>query len=110
MSLKNSVAATEWFFDRLGTDVQQVLLSAVTLEDQELPAYGYFASEDSWFFTTSRRVAWSRPGFRHQMKYGEIGDAGLSEMDRIQAKDLGARSEEISRIKGSSPWFFLADK
>ncbi len=85
--LKHGNAYSEWFFEKLGTGVQQFLRSAVTLDDQELPAYAFFESEETWLLTTSRRVAWSRPGFRHQLRYGQIGAAGLSEMDRIQTKD-----------------------
>lgn len=108
--LKHGDAYSEWFFEKLGTGVQQFLLSAVTLDDQELPAYAFFESEETWLFTTSRRVAWSRPGFKHQLRYGQILATGLSEIDRIQAKDYESRSKEISRIKGHSPWFFLEDK
>lgn len=108
--LKYGDAYSEWFFQKLGTAVQKFLLSAFTLDDQELPAYAFFESEETWLLTTSRRVAWSRPGFKHQLRYGQIGAAGLSEMDRIQTKEPKSESTEICRIKGCSPWFYLEDE
>lgn len=108
--LKHGDAYSEWFFEKLGTGVQQLLLNAVALDDQELPAYAFFESEETWLLTTSRRVAWSRPGYKHQLRYGQIGNAGLSEIVRIQKGDPESKSKEICRIKGSSPWFFLEDE
>ena len=96
--LKHGDAYSEWFFEKLGTGVQQLLLNAVAFDDQELPAYAFFESEETRLLTTSRRVTWSRPGFKHQLRYGQIGNAGLSEMDRIQKKDPESESKEISTM------------
>ncbi|MBX9725026.1 MAG: hypothetical protein K2X81_26725, partial [Candidatus Obscuribacterales bacterium] len=117
--LKHGVAYSSRFFDVLAPDIQAFFLKEIELHQGEIPAFFFFENQETWFAATSRRVLWSRPGFKHQLKYGQICGMGQSEMREFEKKGkktvaitekyIKERSREAGRIKTTSPWFYFTD-
>lgn len=103
----------ELVFKSLEPKFQHFLLDQSILDQDELPALGFFENEETWLMATTRRVVWSRPGFRKELSYKHIKSDGMTEMDKLfkeKNPNHEERAKEIARIKGGSPWFFWEDE
>lgn len=103
----------ELVFKSLEPKFQHFLLDQTILDQDELPALGFFENEETWLMATTRRVVWSRPGFRKELSYKHIKSDGMTEMDKLfkeKNPNHEERAKEIARIKGGSPWFFWEDE
>jgi hypothetical protein len=99
-------------FESLAPEVQDYFLAKAQLPDSELVVFGFYEDKESWIFATTRRIFWSRPGFHHQLKYGQIKSIGQSEYRKLaqQPEDsmsVEERSRRIREIKGDSPWLYF---
>jgi len=99
-------------FSSLDTQHQSFLLGQTKLEKSELPALGFFEHEETWLVATTRKLVWSRPGFRYEMSYFQIKNDGLTEMERIQSSTefIEDRLEKVREIKANSRQFFWEDE
>jgi hypothetical protein len=99
-------------FEALTPEIQNCFLEKAQLQNPELPVFGFYEDKESWLFATTRRVLWSRPGFHHQLKYGQIKEIGQSEYRKLAQEPEDSMSPEerlrrITEIKGSSPWLYF---
>lgn len=98
--------------------IQQFLAEQTTLQLAEIPIAGYFENQDTWLLATSRRVLWSRPGFRHELKYSAIkrmgwssGPDGAADRQRPDEWDMYIETDSGKQLtKHYSPWLFFCDK
>lgn len=116
--LKHGVDYSARFLDALAPAIQQFFQKQIEFEQGELPGFFFWENEETWIAATSRRVLWSRPGFKHQLQYAQIKEMGLSEMEKfgrqkrhgkITQKYIDEQLNESRRIKGTSPWFYFLD-
>ncbi|MBP6745835.1 hypothetical protein KA344_11415 [bacterium] len=111
---KNGDAYLKYLFQNLAPDKQEFMLIGAQLQLEELPVFAFVEDSETWFFATSRRVLWSRPSFRHQLRYGQIRKMGMSELEAAirQSHTVGtwdAQKNKIGMLKSSSPWFYFVD-
>lgn len=59
-------------FKNLPTDVQNLFLSKVVFAAGELPVYGLLHDEETWIFSTTRRLAWAGRGSIEMIGYADI--------------------------------------
>ncbi len=112
--LKHDDAYSSRFFRNLAPDIQEFLLSEAQLHQTELPVLGFIEDSETWLLATSQKVVWSRPGFKHQLRYEQIRDMGQSDIDKLgPAPDAIEHykewSKQIALLKSTSPWFFFID-
>ncbi|MDQ5934403.1 MAG: hypothetical protein QG574_1709 [Cyanobacteriota bacterium erpe_2018_sw_21hr_WHONDRS-SW48-000092_B_bin.40] len=112
--LKQSQVYSTKLFRSLTVDWQDFLLAEAQLQPEELPVFAFVEDSETWFLATSRRVLWSRPSFKHQLRYGQIRKMGMSELDMVMRQyeasgDWDAWKEKIGVLKSSSPWFYFVD-
>ncbi|MFA7339705.1 MAG: hypothetical protein WC028_23185 [Candidatus Obscuribacterales bacterium] len=112
--LKQSQVYSTKLFRSLTVDLQGVLLAEAQLQSEELPVFAFVEDSETWFLATSRRVLWSRPSFKHQLRYGQIREMGMSELDKVMRQyeasgDWDAWEDEIGMLRFSSPWFYFVD-
>lgn len=112
--LKQSQVYSTKLFLSLTVDLQGFLLAEAQLQSEELPVFAFVEDSETWFLATSRRVLWSRPSFKHQLRYGQIREMGMSELEAAirQSHTVGtwdAQKNKIGMLKSSSPWFYFVD-
>lgn len=111
---KNGDAYLKYLFRNLAPDLQEFLLAEAQLQPEELPVFAFVEDSETWFLATSGRVLWSRPSFEHQLRYGQIREMGMSELDKVMRQyeasgDWDAWEDEIGMLRFSSPWFYFVD-
>lgn len=95
-------------FGLLPKEEQDFFLAVTLLNTDEIPVYGIFQDEDTWFLATTRKVTWSRPGFMAALPYWEIQDIGEPEMDTVLSQpepkseqEWEDRNAQVKSIKRS---------
>lgn len=111
---KHGEVYSENLFRSLAPYTQEFLLAEAHLQTAELPVFAFFQDSENWFLATSRRILWSRPTFKHQLRYGQIKDLGQSEFKKLRENEgdgmsTEERTKKIGEIKSSSPWFYFED-
>jgi len=62
---------------------------------------------------TTRRLVWSRPGFKKELFYKHIKKDGMTEMEKLlnrKNRNPQKEAEEVTKIKSGSPWLFWEDE
>jgi hypothetical protein len=117
--LKQGEDCSALLFRMLPEKQQKQLAGDMRLSQDELPILAVLQDSETWLIATSRRVAWSRPGFKHELAYSQITDIGLSELSALEAPEehermsgayMEERGNKISNIKAQSPRLYLSDE
>jgi hypothetical protein len=110
--LKHKDEYSSRLFTSLAPETQKYFLAKAQLKETELPVFAFYEDQETWMLATTRRVFWSRPGFNHHLKYGQIKEIGQSEFRKLEQEPEGTesieeRSERIRQIKSNSPWLYF---
>lgn len=113
---KESETKETALFKSLAPNTQALLLKEASLVGSEIPVLACFRDEKTWLLATTRRVLWSRPGFKKELRYSEIKKLGWSSGPKAPREtpetiDLWMETEQgLKETKTATPWLFFVDE